>query len=366
MSARPNEDPRRWRSVPAGESDPDAEIGVAVRAAAEAQVWDDMRVAHVRQNILRSLANGHRAPAAGERAHRRLRIWALAVGCVLLGAVTSALAGIAVSRLVRRAVAPSTEPGAAAPPARHARRRTSLAPGDSARPSPLAVSSPADDDAADPAWAAPRPRAETAPARRALRPQQLTASPTAPPPQASPQVSPPAMPEPAPPQATSAPASEAADLADVLRLLRAKGEPAAALARLDEHDRRYPAGALAREAARARVEALLALGRDSAALELLDRLALDGNGVDRRALLARAELRAAAGRCLDASGDFARARGADASDDVAGRALYGDGLCHLGAGDLSGARAAFESYLRDFPNGPRRKDVERALLRIGR
>ena len=167
MSARPNEDPRRWRSAPAGEPDPDAEIGVAVRAAAEAPGWDDMRVAHVRQNILRSLANGHRAPAAGERAHRRLRIWALAVGCVLLGAVTSALAGMAVSRLVRRAVAPSTEPGAAAPPARHARRRTSLAPGDSARPSPLAVSSPADDDAADPAWAAPRPRAETAPARRA-------------------------------------------------------------------------------------------------------------------------------------------------------------------------------------------------------
>jgi len=163
---------------------------------------------------------------------------------------------------------------------------------------------------------------------------------------------------------TTAP-TEAADLAAALRLLRAQNDAAAALARLDDHDRRFPAGVLAREAALARVEALLALGRDGAALELLDRLALDG--VDRRALLARAELRAAAGRCLDASGDFARARGgADARDDLAARALYGDGFCHLRAGDLSGARAAFESYLRDFSNGPRRDDVERALLRIGR
>jgi len=100
---------------------------------------------------------------------------------------------------------------------------------------------------------------------------------------------------------------------------------------------------------------------------LLVRLALVG--VVRRALLARAVLRAAAGRCIDASGDFARARGGDgagARDELAARALYGDGLCHLRSGDLSAARVAFESYLRDFPNGPRRDDVERALLRIGR
>jgi hypothetical protein len=363
MTARPNEDPGRWRSALAGAPDPDAEIGVAVRAAAEAPVWDDMRVAHVRQNILRTLANGRRAPAAGQWAQRRLRIWAVAVGCLLLGAVTSALAGIAVSRLYRRTAAPSADQGAAAPPARHAHRRPIMAPGDLAVPAPPVPSSRADDDAARPAWAEPRPRAETTPAPRAPRPQRPTASPTEPPPQVSPR----AMPESAPLQ--TAPTSEAADLTGVLRLLRAQNDAAAALARLDEHDRRYPAGVLAREAALARVEALLGLGRDGAALQLLDRLALEGNGVDRRALLARAELRAAAGRCLDASGDFARVRGgdgADASDDVAARALYGDGLCHLRGGDLSGARAAFEAYLRGFPNGPRRQDVERALLRIGR
>jgi TolA-binding protein len=293
-----------------------------------------------------------------------VRVWALAIGCVLLGAVTSALAGLAVSRLVHRSTAPAAGAGAEAPPPRHARRRTSMAPANPSPPPPVAAP-PVDEDAARPAWAAPRPRSKAIPVARAPEPQPPAASPTEP----AFQPRPPQVPESAPAPAVPAPTSEAADLAAALRLLRAQNDAAAALARLDEHERRYPAGALAREAALARVEALLGLGRDGAALELLDRLALDGNGVDRRALLARAELRAAAGRCLDASGDFARARGGDgagASDELAARALYGDGLCHLRAGDLSSARAAFESYLRDFPSGPRRDDVERALLRIGR
>jgi TolA-binding protein len=296
-----------------------------------------------------------------------VRVWAVAVGCVLLGAVTSALAGVAVTRLYHRALTPATEPAAGAPPARHARRKTSLATGRIALPSPSEDSPTTDEDGAVPAWAEPRsrPRAETPAAPRARERQLAAASqPVVPPP-----LAPAEMPANAPAQTATAPASEPADLADVLRVLRGQKDAAAALARLDEHDRKYPAGVLARESALARVEALLALGRDGAALELLDRLELEGNGLDRRALLARAELRAAAGRCLDASGDLARApagAGPDAPDGLAARALYGDGICHLRAGDLSGARAAFESYLRDFPDGPRRDDVERALLRIGR
>jgi len=81
--------------------------------------------------------------------------------------------------------------------------------------------------------------------------------------------------------------------------------------------------------------------------------------------LARAELRAAAGRCADAAADFARARGSDGADDIAARALYGEGVCHLRTGDRAAARAAFETYRRRFPNGPRRDDVERALANLG-
>jgi Flp pilus assembly protein TadD len=173
----------------------------------------------------------------------------------------------------------------------------------------------------------------------------------------------PAPPAEAPPAEAPPPPGEAEELAEAFRLLRREHDAGGALARLDDYQRRHPGGSLAREAVLARVEALLSMGRDGAALAALEGLTLDGSEVDRPVALARAELRAAADRCGDAVADFARA--AAGNDAVAARALYGRGICHLRTGDRRAARAAFESYRRLFPIGPRRADVDRALAGSG-
>jgi len=352
MTSRPVADPTRWREIPPADDGTEAEIGAAVRAAAAAPPWDDLRIAQIRQHVLRAsaaTARGEGAPV--ERTLRRRPTWAIAAACLLLGAAATAMAGYAFNRFQRTA-APAAHVGAteSAAKRRHAMGRVAAAP--EAELAPPVDEMPAPSVVAPPVAVAPPAAAVAPPAAR-----QRVMPPPAPAPRALPPTAPPAE---APP-----PAGEAEELAGALRLLRGDGDARAALARLDDYQRRHPTGALAREAALARVEALLALGRDTAALEILDGLALDGAEVDRRVTLARAELRAAAGRCAEAAADFARARGSDGADDIAARALYGEGVCHLRTGDRAAARAAFETYRRRFPNGPRRDDVERALANLG-
>jgi TolA-binding protein len=341
-------DPRRWREIlpaPSDDADrgdardPEAKIGAAIRAAAEAPAWDDLRIAHLRQDVLRAAAV-ERRPVRPARTFRR-PTWALAAGCLLLGAAATALASYALERFQRTA-APAATGGAVAPapPRRHA------------------SSSRAHREAPPVVEAAPVPSLEAPPVAVAPPPLRLAVRPTGAARPRAPRLS-------APPPEAATPSSEAAELADAIRALRERSDAPDALSRLDDYQRRYPAGTLAREAALARVEALLALGRDTVALEVLDRLALDDSAVDRPVALARAELRAAAGRCADAVGDFARVRGGAGDDAVAARALYGQAICHLHAGDRRAARAAFELYLRRFPDSPLRADVARALAGLG-
>ncbi|HXU01526.1 MAG TPA: hypothetical protein VN903_11060 [Polyangia bacterium] len=346
-----SQDPQRWREIAPGdaiEQETEAEIGAAIRAAAAAPPWDDLRVAQIRQNVLRASAQARAEAAPVVRARRRLPTWAIAAACVLLGAAATAMASYALNR--RQRTAAPAPVAAAAIESTRAHRRGS--PARAAATPPVVEVAPAPQVAAP----APAPNAEALeisvapPVRRPVRPA------SAPAPRVLPSREPPAE---------APPPGEADDLAAALRQLRGDGDARGALARLDDYQRRHPTGALAREAALARVEALLSLGRDTAALDVLDGLALDGAEVDRRVALARAELRAAAGRCADAVGDFARARSGDANDDVAARALYGEGVCDLRTGDRRAARAAFETYQRRFPNGPRRADVERALANLG-
>ncbi|HEX2660577.1 MAG TPA: hypothetical protein VHU40_19985 [Polyangia bacterium] len=121
--------------------------------------------------------------------------------------------------------------------------------------------------------------------------------------------------------------AEASLLSEALRALRLRGAPTEALAKLDEHRQRFPAGVLAREAALARVEVLLKLGRRAAALEVLDSLALAPRGADRDVRLVRAQLRANAGRCAQATGDFEALLDAEGSDPIAERARAGRSRC---------------------------------------
>jgi TolA-binding protein len=342
-------EPQRWRELRPAESgghdgrELEAEIGEAIRVAASTPPLDDLRVAQLRQGVLRAAASTRREKVG--HSPRRTPAWALAAGYLLLGVAATAMASYAVERFHRTA-APATIGGA---PARSAvRPRVSEPRARQADPPKEAGPLPPADA---PSVAAPSVAVAPQPRRLAVRAPGAGRA-HAPPPST-------------PSSEAAAPSGEAAVVADAIRALRDRADASGALSRLDDYASRYPAGTLTREATLTRIEALLALGRDTVALEALDRLVLDDTAVDRPVALARAELRAAAGRCIDAAGDFARARGGESEDAVAGRALYGQAVCHVHAGDRRAARAAFEMYLRRFPDGPRRADVERALAGLG-
>ena len=102
--------------------------------------------------------------------------------------------------------------------------------------------------------------------------------PVAPPVEVAPAVTPPAEPKVVAPRGTSAPASRADHLAEEVAILsRAgadlhSGRAAAALKTLEEHQRKFPSGALSQERVAARVQALCALGRMKEAEAELKRL----------------------------------------------------------------------------------------------
>ncbi len=148
-------------------------------------------------------------------------------------------------------------------------------------------------------------------------------------------------------------AEESRLLVLALRQLRRQQDPTAALQTLDEHAARFgQTGTLTAEAATARVEALLRLGRHAEALIRLDSLALEPVGPSRALLAARGELRAENGRCADASADFDRLLGRRSERDaVVERALHGRASCRARAGDVAGARTDLATYLAQFPDG---------------
>jgi hypothetical protein len=167
-----------------------------------------------------------------------------------------------------------------------------------------------------------------------------------------------------PPVAAESPAAEeAAILREVFHGLRTGSAPAeAALAALDDYDRRFPSGLLRVEARVARVEALLALARRAEALALLD--VWEAGGPPRRLRVARGELRAEAGRCADAMEDFDGALGIARADELGARALYGRASCALRTGDDAAAAAALASYLEVQPDGAHAAEARVALARL--
>jgi hypothetical protein len=138
----------------------------------------------------------------------------------------------------------------------------------------------------------------------------------------------------------------ATDLADALRLIRADGEPAAALALLDRRADELAKGPYSHEALLVRVDALLALHREDDLLGLLDRTNLSDVAAARALLYTRGHLRAAAHRCADAIDDFNRVL---AEAGQAGRqALRERAACREQQGDHVGAQADRERYGREF------------------
>ena len=148
-------------------------------------------------------------------------------------------------------------------------------------------------------------------------------------------------------------------IATALLQLRHDGDAAAALRSLDDYERRYPGGLLAVEAALARVDALLALGRADEALTVLDGVSFTGSVRAEELQTLRGELRAARSRCADAVSDFdvviARGR-----PDLQERALFGRAGCRARLGDDSGARADLDVCIARFPRGRFIDQVRRA------
>ncbi len=152
------------------------------------------------------------------------------------------------------------------------------------------------------------------------------------------------------PAAPSAVAAETAILRRALLKLRRERDPAGALRELDEHARRFPQAIAREEAAHARVDALLLLGRNADALGVLDTLSL---GAEARAVelrLLRAELRGKTS-CARALPDFDAVVAQAGPPTLAERALYGRATCRLRAGDEAGARRDLAEYVRRFPGG---------------
>jgi hypothetical protein len=149
-------------------------------------------------------------------------------------------------------------------------------------------------------------------------------------------------------------------LGAALKKLRKESNPKGALDLFDQYDRAFPRGTLAPEALVGRVEALMALGRKGDALAILDG-PLTQWKTSRALRVLRGELRAAAGRCEEASADFAAVLSAEPHDAVDERALFGRAFCRSRGGDKTGARQDLSLYATTFPNGQFIGQVRRSL-----
>ena len=143
---------------------------------------------------------------------------------------------------------------------------------------------------------------------------------------------------------------EARLLTEALNRLRQQRDAAGALATLDAYDARFPTGTLRGESARARVDALLVLGRDDDALGVLRSLALVPQGRDEELRVIRAEL-SARSSCARAVADFDRVLADGPAPPLAERALHGRAACLARLGDREGAFRDWRAYLQRYPEG---------------
>jgi hypothetical protein len=353
MKQREWKEPRSWRDAGRDELAVEREIGGAVRVVARPAVPDDEHLAALRLKILSRLEPERRV-ASGAAFYRRVPPWLVAASCLVLGSVATAIAGITFLHYERR-------PARATTPAAPSRDSET---GDGTKVTavvdpPRAIET---EDAVTLLRPAPRARMLPAPAPAVRTARPLLGTPLEREQPLGAGTEPPALAA----IAGDSVAGEASELAEALRALRAKRDPARALAILERNEQRFPAGPLRREATLARAEALASLGRQADALAVLDGVNVAGGEPERAVALLRAELRAAARRCDEAINDFSHALAGEGTDELAARAFYGRGACRLQSGDRLGARADFENYQRQFPDGRFKAEVARALEQLAR
>jgi hypothetical protein len=152
--------------------------------------------------------------------------------------------------------------------------------------------------------------------------------------------------------APSSPPQTAGILKEIVRALRVEHAPSRALALLDKHASELAGQAFAEESLLLRVEAMMGLGERAAVLRLLDRTSMTELGVSRALLITRGELRAAANRCAEATGDFDLVLAESRRPPKP--ALLGRARCKEKLGDPAGAQADFDRYRREFHENPPR------------
>ncbi len=340
-------EPERWSERASGGSAED-QIGATFRRIQSATEPSSLASTRWAREAMAPLPRG-----AGPR------LGAIAIVATLLVG-GGAVAGVAWHAAVTNARARA--PGADAPtPAgtrRAASRRAMLPATEPAPPAQelLSVPEPAVAPAMEPL---PGPR----PAQTPRAPSRIArlAAPAAP--ASSPATEP-------PPAATTEGQPEGHDetqlLASAFRHLRNEGDATAALAALDERQRRFGAGALAAEAALARVEALLLLGRAADALPVLVAIRGARAGQTPEVRATRAELLARSQRCDEAAPDFDALLAPGAPAATRERALYARASCGLQSARPLGAVPDLESYLAEFPDGRAATHVRAALERLRR
>jgi len=121
--------------------------------------------------------------------------------------------------------------------------------------------------------------------------------------------------------------AEAQSLAKALARWRRDNDAEGALALLDSHQDRFEHGAFAVESNVARAEILLALGRRSQALEVLDSLNLEQLPLARELQTIRGELRGEFGRCQESREDLSRVVLKTNVDELGQRAIRAIAKC---------------------------------------
>jgi len=323
------QDPLRWRQStrdPSALPARAADLADAVRAAPP---LSPDALARIKADVLARRPVARRALPLGLR-------FALLAG-VFLASVATAKGTMLLWRYV---VAPAPQ----SPPAR-ARLANVRPPARAAAPAPEVVplepttaADPPESAAAEPSEVAGEPAATPATRpRRAAAPQRRLAQDTT---------------------------TEAQLVGRALARLRQDHDARGALALLDQYATTYPRGVLASEALSARLEAFLQLDDRASALRLLDGRSAFAGRLGAEQLLARAELRASAGRYADALGDFDRLLGPAAGAAAPGtldRALYGRAVCLGHLGRDARARADLEAYQKRYPTGRYAAEVGRLL-----
>jgi len=326
-----------WRDLPPATT-PEAYAGDLVRRIGEPDLPGDDRMAAIRARI---------TLRRGPRIVRRSFTWVLVAGALMIGTSLGVAAhGLIEPLRARLHRQPAEAPPAPAParalaPRHRVGGRAAVAPAvDPAPPAPAPVPSLEPQPVPPAPEPASGPRAAAAPSRsRASGPAIAVA------------------------QAQPPPRSEGALLATALRKLRREADARGALVALDQYAAAFPNGELGAEADLIRVEALLAAGERGSALRLLDERA-DANPRARQALLARGELRAAAGRCTEAASDLGRVLGETSRDSLDQRALFARASCLSRLHDYAGARRDLDTYVERFPDGPHAEQaaqIRRAL-----